>query len=104
MIVKTRQGYQVRSESGRNLSKPNLSRAQAEARLAQVERFKDKSRGSSPSGKGRPAHPREAKPPRPKGKIPLGFLKHRIKQTLQRQHRKPPSKRPSVQPVNELGI
>ena len=40
MIVKTRQGYQVRSESGRNLSKPNLTKAQAQKRLAQVERFK----------------------------------------------------------------
>ena len=40
MIVKTRQGYQVRSESGRNLSKPNLTKEQAQKRLAQVERFK----------------------------------------------------------------
>lgn len=30
MIVKTRQGHQVKSESGKNLSKPNLTRAQAE--------------------------------------------------------------------------
>lgn len=40
MIVKTKQGYQVRSESGRNLSKPNLTKRQAQQRLAQVERFK----------------------------------------------------------------
>lgn len=40
MIVKTRQGYQVRSESGRNLSKPNLTKQQAQKRLADVERFK----------------------------------------------------------------
>lgn len=42
MIVKTRQGYQVRSESGRNLSKPNLTKQQAQKRLAQVERYKNK--------------------------------------------------------------
>ena len=42
MIVKTKQGYQVRSESGRNLSKPNLTKQQAQKRLAQVERFKNK--------------------------------------------------------------
>lgn len=42
MIVKTKQGYQVRSESGRNLSKPNLTKQQAHKRLAQVERFKAK--------------------------------------------------------------
>ena len=40
MIVKTKQGYQVRSESGRNLSKPNLTKQQSQKRLAQVERFK----------------------------------------------------------------
>ena len=42
MIVKTKQGYQVRSESGRNLSKPNLTKQQAQKRLAQVERYKNK--------------------------------------------------------------
>lgn len=42
MIVKTKQGYQVRRESGRNLSKPNLTKQQAQKRLAQVERFKNK--------------------------------------------------------------
>lgn len=40
MIVKTKQGHQVRSEKGRNLSAPDLSKDEAEARLAQVERFK----------------------------------------------------------------
>lgn len=42
MIVKTSKGYQVKSESGRNLSKDNLSRAAAEKRLRQVEHFKRK--------------------------------------------------------------
>ena len=42
MIVKTKQGYQVRSESGRNLSKPNLTKKQAQKRLAQVEYYKSK--------------------------------------------------------------
>lgn len=42
MIVKTKQGYQVKSESGKNLSKPNLSKAQAKKRLAQVEYYKRK--------------------------------------------------------------
>ena len=42
MIVKTKQGYQVKSESGKNLSKPNLSKKQALARLKQVEMFKNK--------------------------------------------------------------
>lgn len=40
MIVKTKSGYQVRSEEGRNLSKPDLTKAEAEKRLAQVERIK----------------------------------------------------------------
>jgi hypothetical protein len=41
VIVKTRQGYVVKSEkTGRNLSKPNLSKEGAKARLAQVERMK----------------------------------------------------------------
>ena len=42
MIVKTSQGHQVKSESGRNLSKPNLSKKQAQKRLKQVEYFKHK--------------------------------------------------------------
>jgi hypothetical protein len=40
MIRKTKSGYQVKSESGKNLSKPNLTKAEAEKRLAQVEAFK----------------------------------------------------------------
>lgn len=42
MIRKTKSGYQVKSESGKNLSKPNLSKAEAEKRLKQVEYFKHK--------------------------------------------------------------
>ena len=38
--------YQVKSESGKNLSKPNLTKAQAHKRLAQVEYFKHKKWGS----------------------------------------------------------
>lgn len=40
MIVKTKQGHQLRSESGKNLSAPDLSAEEAKKRLAQVERFK----------------------------------------------------------------
>jgi len=40
MIKKTRKGYIVKSESGKNLSKPNLSKPAAENRLAQIEYFK----------------------------------------------------------------
>ena len=40
MIVKTSKGYQVRSEKGKPLSKPNLTKKQAEKRLAQVEYYK----------------------------------------------------------------
>jgi hypothetical protein len=39
-IKKTSSGYQVKSEGGKNLSKPNLTKPQAEKRLAQVEAFK----------------------------------------------------------------
>ena len=42
MIKKTKSGYQVIAESGKALSKPNLTKAQAEKRLAQVEYFKHK--------------------------------------------------------------
>jgi hypothetical protein len=42
MIVKTPKGYQVKSEKGKNLSKPSLSKQQAEKRLKQVEYFKHK--------------------------------------------------------------
>ena len=40
MIVKTKSGYQVMSESGKSLSRPNLTKEQAEKRLQQVEMFK----------------------------------------------------------------
>ena len=42
MIRKTSKGYQVKSEAHKPLSKPNLSKAQAEKRLAEVEFFKHK--------------------------------------------------------------
>jgi hypothetical protein len=42
MIKKTGKGFQVTSEKGKNLSKPGLSKGQAEKRLAQVEFFKKK--------------------------------------------------------------
>ena len=42
MIVKTKSGYLVKSEKGKNLSKPNLTKGQAEKRLQQVEYFKNK--------------------------------------------------------------
>lgn len=42
MIKKTAKGYQVKSEGGKNLSKPNLSKAAATKRLRQVEYFKHK--------------------------------------------------------------
>ncbi len=41
MIVKTSQGYKVTSEDGKkNLSRPNLTKAQAAKRLAEIEYFK----------------------------------------------------------------
>jgi hypothetical protein len=48
MIKKTGEGYKVTSESGKNLSKPNLSKAKAIMRLKQVEHFKkkDKKKGN----------------------------------------------------------
>ena len=42
MITKTKKGYQVKSESGKNLSKPNLTKEQAQKRLRAVEYFKSK--------------------------------------------------------------
>ena len=42
MIKKTPRGYQVTSERGKPLSKPNLSKEQAKKRLQQVEYFKRK--------------------------------------------------------------
>lgn len=40
MIKKTPKGYKVTSEKGKPLSKSNLTKSQAEKRLAQVEMFK----------------------------------------------------------------
>lgn len=40
MIVKTKKGYKVVSESGKALSKDNLTKKEAEKRLKQVEYFK----------------------------------------------------------------
>lgn len=45
MIKKTKSGYKVTSESGKNLSKPNLSKKQAVKRLQQVEYFKHHPKG-----------------------------------------------------------
>lgn len=42
MIVKTKKGYVVKSESGKNLSKPLATKEQAQARLRQVEYYKRK--------------------------------------------------------------
>ncbi len=40
MIKKTSKGYKVTSEKGKNLSKPNLTKAEAEKRLREIEYFK----------------------------------------------------------------
>jgi len=40
MIKKTSKGYQVKSSKGKNLSKPNLTKGQAQKRLKEVEMFK----------------------------------------------------------------
>lgn len=45
MIVKTSKGYHVKSEGGKPLSKPDLSKAQAEKRLSIVEFFKNQKGG-----------------------------------------------------------
>lgn len=42
MIVKTNKGYVVKSEKGKNLSAPYRTKAEAQARLRQVEYFKRK--------------------------------------------------------------
>lgn len=42
MIKKTSQGYKVTSESGKNLSKSNLTKGEAQKRIRQVEFFKNK--------------------------------------------------------------
>ena len=40
MIRKTKTGYVVKSESGKNMSKPTLTKKQSEKRLEQIEYFK----------------------------------------------------------------
>ncbi len=40
MIVKTKKGHQVTSEAGKPLSSDDLTKEEAEKRLAQVEYFK----------------------------------------------------------------
>jgi hypothetical protein len=40
MIKKTKEGYRVTSEKGKNLGKPYKSKAEAVKRLRQVEYFK----------------------------------------------------------------
>jgi len=42
MIKKTKSGYIVQSESGKPLSKPNLTKKQAQRRLAEIEYWKGK--------------------------------------------------------------
>lgn len=42
MITKTNKGYVVKSEKGKNLSKPLSTKQQAEKRLKQVEYYKNK--------------------------------------------------------------
>ena len=42
MIVKTRKGYVVKSESGKTLSKPYSTKTQAQNRLKQIEYWKSK--------------------------------------------------------------
>ena len=44
MITKAGGGFQVKSEAGKPLSKPGLTKGAAKARLAQVERMKHLSR------------------------------------------------------------
>lgn len=45
MIKKTSQGYIVKAESGKNLSKPTLTLEEAKKRLVEVEYFKHKNKG-----------------------------------------------------------
>lgn len=44
MIVKTKSGYQVKSKTGKKLSKPNLTKKAAEKRLKQIEYYKRRSK------------------------------------------------------------
>lgn len=45
MIKKTTKGYKVTSESGKNLSKKDLTKAEAVKRLKQIEFFKNQPKG-----------------------------------------------------------
>ena len=45
MIKKTGAGFKVTSEEGKNISKPNLSKDQAEKRLKQIEYWKSHKAG-----------------------------------------------------------
>lgn len=45
MIKKTKKGYKVTSESGKNLSKDDLSLESAKKRLREIEFFKNKKGG-----------------------------------------------------------
>ena len=42
MIVKTSKGYVVKSESGRNLSRPYKTKTQAQTRLNQIHYYSNK--------------------------------------------------------------
>lgn len=42
MIVKTKQGYAVKSKTGKFLTKKNLTKEKAQARLREIEYFKHK--------------------------------------------------------------
>ena len=42
MIFKTNKGYVVKSESGKNLSKPYPTKQQAQKRLAEIHYFSNK--------------------------------------------------------------
>ena len=42
MIVKTSKGYVVKSESGKNLSKPYPTKQQAQTRLMEIHYFSNK--------------------------------------------------------------
>jgi len=44
MLKRTSKGWQVKSESGKNLSKPNLTKEEAMKRLLQIEYFKRKAK------------------------------------------------------------
>lgn len=45
VIKKTSKGYQVKSEKGKNMSKPNLTKEQAKKRLQMIEMFKNMKMG-----------------------------------------------------------